>query len=242
MNAKTEMECCPCSNATSEQSQHPIGPAHCALDSTPEVNDPYARVGQEPPLLIVISGPSGVGKDATVRRMKELGLPFHFVVTATTRPRRPNEVDGVDYHFLSKEQFQELLDKGELLEHALVYGEYKGIPKQQVREALASGLDVIMRLDVQGAATIRQLVPDAILIFLMAPSEEELVRRLMQRNTETPESLRTRIATAREEMQRMAEFDYVVVNRDGHLDETVKQIEAIIRAEKCRVVPRRIQL
>ncbi|MBC8249393.1 MAG: hypothetical protein H8E90_06920, partial [Anaerolineales bacterium] len=100
------------------------------------------------PLLVVISGPSGVGKDATVKRMSELGYPFHFVVTATTRPRRPNEVNGVDYHFISEQEFTEMLEKDELLEHAIVYGQHKGIPKKQVREALASGKDVIMRIDV----------------------------------------------------------------------------------------------
>jgi guanylate kinase len=194
------------------------------------------------PLLVVISGPSGVGKDATVKRMEELGYPFHFVVTANTRPRRPNEVDGVDYHFVSEQEFAEMLEKGELLEHAIVYGQYKGIPKRQVQEALASGRDVIMRLDVQGAATIRDLVPEAVFIFLAASSEEELIRRLKRRKTETPEGLKRRIATAREEMKRLDEFDYVVVNRDNHLDETVKTIAAIITAEKCKVKQRKIEL
>jgi guanylate kinase len=174
--------------------------------------------------------------------MEELGYPFHFVVTANTRPRRPNEVDGVDYHFVSEQEFAEMLEKGELLEHAIVYGQYKGIPKRQVQEALASGRDVIMRLDVQGAATIRDLVPEAVFIFLAASSEEELIRRLKRRKTETPEGLKRRIATAREEMKRLDEFDYVVVNRDNHLDETVKTIAAIITAEKCKVKQRKIEL
>ena len=194
------------------------------------------------PLLVVISGPSGVGKDATVKRMEEMGYPFHFVVTATTRPRRSNEVDGVDYHFVSEQEFAEMLEEGELLEHAIVYGQHKGIPKQQVREALASGKDVIMRIDVQGAATIRCLVPEAVLIFLTASSEEELIRRLKERKTETPAGLKKRIATAWEEMQRREEFDYVVVNRDGRLDETVEIIAAIITAEKCKVKQRKIEL
>lgn len=194
------------------------------------------------PLLVVISGPSGAGKDATVKRMEELGYPFHFVVTATTRPKRPGEVNGVDYHFVSEEEFTKMLEKGELLEHAIVYGQYKGIPKKQVQEALESGKDVIMRLDVQGAATIRRLVPEAVLIFLTASSEEELIRRLKKRKTETPEGLKRRIATAREEMKHLDEFDYVVVNRDGHLDDTVKTIAAIITAEKCRVKQRKIEL
>jgi len=194
------------------------------------------------PLLVVISGPSGVGKDATLKRMEELGYPFHFVVTATTRPRRPNEVDGVDYHFISEREFTAMLEKDELLEHAIVYGQHKGIPRKQVREALASGKDVIMRIDVQGAATIRRLVPEAVFIFLTASSEEELIRRLKKRRTETAEGLERRIATARGEMKRLDEFDYVVVNRDGHLDDTVKTIAAIITAEKCKVKQRKIEL
>jgi len=194
------------------------------------------------PLLVVISGPSAAGKDATLKRMEEMSYPFHFVVTATTRPRRPNEVDGVDYHFVSQQEFAEMLEKDELLEHAIVYGQHKGIPKKQVREALASGKDVIMRIDVQGAATIRRLVPEAVFIFLTASSEEELIRRLKKRKTETPEGLKQRIATAREEMKRLDEFDYVVVNHDNHLDETVETIAAIITAERCKVKQRKIEL
>jgi len=194
------------------------------------------------PLLVVISGPSGVGKDAAVQRMEELGYPVHFVVTATTRSRRPTEVDGVDYHFVSEQEFAEMLEKDELLEHALVYGQHKGIPKKQVREALESGKDVIMRLDVQGAATIRHIVPQAVLIFLTASSEEELIRRLKARKTETSESLKRRIATAREEMKRLDEFDYVVANCDNRLNETVETIAAIITAEKCKVKHRKIEL
>ena len=194
------------------------------------------------PLLVVISGPSGVGKDATLGRMEKMGYPFHFVVTATTRPKRPGEVHGRDYFFVSADEFVAMIEKDELLEHALVYGEYKGIPKSQVRQALASGKDVIMRLDVQGAATIRKLVPDAVLIFLVASSEKELLGRLQARKTESPSSLQKRIATACQEMARMVDFDYVVVNRDHHLDDTVRQIAAIITAEKCRVEQRRIVL
>ena len=110
-----------------------------------------------PPLLIVISGPSGVGKDTVIQRMKERRLPFHFVVTATTRPPRAGEVHGRDYFFVTKDEFAAMIESDELLEYAYVYNDYKGIPKQQVREALASGQDVIMRVDVQGAAKIRQL-------------------------------------------------------------------------------------
>ena len=208
--------------------------------SNPPERNPYHI--ESNPLLVVISGPSGAGKDATVKRMEELGYPFHFVVTATTRTRRPTEVDGVDYHFVSEQEFTEMLEKDELLEHAIVYGQHKGIPKKQVREALASGKDVIMRIDVQGAATIRHLVPEAVFVFLTTSSEEELSHRLEKRRTETSEGLKRRIATAREEMKRLDEFDYVIVNRDSHLDETVETIAAIITAEKCKVKQRKIEL
>ena len=194
------------------------------------------------PLLIVISGPSGVGKDTVIQRMKERRLEFHFVVTATTRPPRPGERNGVDYFFVSREEFARMIDEGELLEYAIVYNDYKGIPKQQVREALASGKDVVMRIDVQGAATVRKICPEAVLIFLTTETEEELVERLQKRKTEAPEGLRLRIATARQELKRMNEFDYVVVNREDQLEETVDTIIAIIQAEHHRIPHRKVTL
>jgi guanylate kinase len=195
-----------------------------------------------PPLLIVISGPAGVGKDAVLRRIKELGHPFHFVVTATDRPPRPGEVHGVDYFFVTSEEFTGLIEQDELLEHAVVYGQHKGIPKQQVREALASGKDVLMRIDVQGAATIQRLATEAVLIFLTASSEEELEQRLRARGGDSPGQIQRRIATAREEMKRSPEFDYIVINRDGELDQAVDDVLAIIQAEHCRVEPRVVRL
>jgi guanylate kinase len=194
------------------------------------------------PLLIVISGPSGVGKDSVIKRMKELNLPFHFVVTATTRPRRENEVHGVDYYFLTHDEFAELMEKGELLEYAYVYNDYKGIPKDQVREALASGKDVIMRLDVQGAATVHRIYQDAVLIFLTTSNEQELVNRLRERKTETPDEVNLRIAMARQELKRIDEFDYMIVNREYRLDETVNTIMAIIEAEHHHIPPRKVTL
>src|SRR5512146_3419714 len=160
-------------------------------------SDPDFNLHHPQPLLIVISGPSGAGKDTVMQRMKERGLPFHFVVTATTRPQRLNEVHGRDYWFVSKEQFARMIDEDELIEHAIVYGDYKGIPKQQVREALASGMDVVMRLDVQGAESVRRLAHEALLIFITTGSEEELVHRLETRKTETADALAPPIATAR---------------------------------------------
>jgi guanylate kinase len=168
--------------------------------------------------------------------MKEMGLPFHYVVTVTTRAQRYDEVEGVDYFFATRPQFEEMIQKGELLEWAKVYGNYYGVPRQQVKEALAQGRDVIAKVDVQGASTIKGLVPQAIGIFLAPPSMEELRERLRQRKTEQGGELALRLKRAREEMESLPSFDYVVVNDD--LDRAVAQIQAIIVAEKCRVVPR----
>lgn len=194
------------------------------------------------PLLIVISGPSGVGKDSLVQRLQERNCPFYFVVTATDRPPRPDEVEGEDYFFVSTEEFERMIDENALIEHAVVYGQYKGVPKKQVREAMASGQDVVMRLDVQGAATIREIAPEALLIFLTASSEAELKERLRARGEDSPEQIERRIATAREEMKRLPEFDYVVINRKGELDHAADQVLAIIKAEHCRVNQRRVTL
>jgi len=200
-----------------------------------DVDAIYARFTKARPVLVVISGPSGVGKDATLALMKRREQPFYFVVTATTRPIRPYEVNGVDYHFVSVGEFAEMIEAGELLEYAVVYGDYKGIPKKHVRAALASGNDVVLRIDVQGAATIRKLIPEAVTIFLAAENEEELVTRLRERKTESFDKLKMRIATARQEMKRINEFDYVVINREDCLERTVDQVISIIHAEKCRV-------
>ena len=204
-------------------------------------HDPYPITHYEP-LLVVISGPSGVGKDSVIKAMKERDLPFYFVVTATTRAKREDEVHGVDYFFVTTEDFVAMIEDDELLEYATVYEDYKGVPKAQVHQALESGKDVIMRVDVQGAATIREISPQACLIFLTAQNDAELVERLKLRKTETPRSLNKRIATAREEIQRMHEFDYVVLNRDSHLDEAVDTILAIIRAEHHRTSPQKVTL
>lgn len=194
------------------------------------------------PLLIVISGPSGVGKDTVMQRMKERKMPFHFVVTATTRPKRDNEVHGKDYFFVTKEEFARMIEQNELIEYAIVYNDYKGIPKQQVREALSSGKDVVMRLDVQGAETVRKLAPESLLIFLTTEFEDDLVARLKARKTETDEELALRIATARKELKRIEAFDYVILNHDFKLDETVDIVEAIIDAEHHRVSHRKVDL
>ncbi len=190
----------------------------------------------EYPLLLVLSGPSGVGKDTVARMLIERRPEsFYFVVTATTRPPRDNELEGVDYIFVSFDEFARLIETDELLEHAVVYNDYKGIPKQQIRDALTSGRDVILRVDVQGAATVRRLVPNAISVFLTTHSESGLVSRLHQRKQDTAEGIALRTATARQEMKRVQEFDYCVVNPEGHPEVAVNQVLSIIDAAHCRI-------
>lgn len=203
-----------------------------AFDSNPVCPPPN-------PLIIVISGPSGVGKDALIKKLRELRDSLHFVVTATSRPMRPGEENGKDYYFVSKEEFLTMIDKNELLEYALVYGDYKGIPKKQIREYMAKGYDIILRVDIQGAQTLRRVLGDsAVFVFLMAESETALVERLVERKTESREELLVRIATAREEIKHVKIFDYVVVNAEGKLDVAVKLVESIIDAEKAKVQQR----
>jgi len=194
------------------------------------------------PLLIVVSGPSGVGKDAILTGMKELGYPLQYITTVTTRPQRAKERDNVDYHFISAERFQEMVSRNELLEWANVYGSWYGVPKQPVKQALDNGRDTIVKVDVQGAATIKKILPQAVFIFLMPPSMEELVIRLKQRHTESPFDLTLRLKTAEEEIKQLPLFDYIVWNKRDETDLAVSGIKAIITAEKCRVTPREITL
>jgi len=194
------------------------------------------------PLLVVLSGPSGVGKDALLTRMRELGHHFHYVVTGTTRPQRPREKDGVDYHFLSYQEFQQMVDAGQLLEWAKVYGNYYGVPRAEVSQALSKGKDVIVKVDVQGAATIKKILPQAVFLFLMAPSMEELERRLKQRRSESSIDLALRLERASEEMKSLPLFDYAITSHQGKINDVIAQIEAIVVAERCRVKPRAIEL
>ena len=189
---------------------------------------------QAHPLLVVISGPSGVGKDAILERMKRLQRPWHYVVTATTRPPRPGERDGEEYIFLDTARFEEMVTQDRFLEHAEVYGHRYGVPREQVEEALRSGRDVIAKTDVQGARTLRAAVPGATLLFIAPPSMEELEARLRGRRTDRGTDLHRRLETAREEMERQGEFDHVVVNHRGRLEETVAAIERIIQEAKRR--------
>jgi guanylate kinase len=194
------------------------------------------------PLLIVLSGLSGVGKDTVLDELKKAKFPAYICVTATTRPRRPGEKDGIDYHFLTTEKFQEMIDRDQLLEWATVYDNRYGIPAAPVREALKNGQDVIVRIDVQGAATIRKKVPQAVLIFMVTSNLEELERRLKKRRTESVAQLELRLKTALAELEKLSMFDYIVVNREGQISRTIADITAIIAAEKCRANPVQIEL
>lgn len=184
------------------------------------------------PLLVVLTGPSAAGKDSVLARLKPLLPGAHFAVTATTRAPRPGERDGVDYYFVSEEEFKRMEREGELLEHALVYGDHKGVPRAPVREALARGQDVLMRTDVQGARHIKSVVPGAVTIFITAPSIEELKRRLLERGADSKEQAELRLRTATAEMACADEFDYMVVNDD--LDRCVAEVLEILERERVR--------
>ena len=193
-----------------------------------------------PPLLIVLSGPSGVGKDAALNALKLLDRPWHFVVTATTRPQRPGEQDGIDYIFLETAAFLEMKEQDELLECAQVYGNWYGVPRSQVSQGLKEGKDVILKVDVQGADTVRKLATEALFIFMVPGSFDELRDRLTQRMTERPSEIDLRLSIAWSELGRVSEYDYRVVNRDDQLEQVIAEIDAIITAEKCRVHPRKV--
>ena len=194
------------------------------------------------PLMMVVSGPSGVGKDAVLTRLRERQYPVHIVVTATTRAMRPTERDGADYIFLDEATFERKVADDGFLEKAEVYGNRYGVPKDQVSNALASGVDVIIKIDVQGAETLKRLNPEAVFVFVAPPSMEELERRLRDRRSEPTVDLQRRLETARLEMERLPMFDYVVVNENGAIDEAAEALEAIMRAERWRYPRRRLAL
>jgi guanylate kinase len=192
------------------------------------------------PLLIVLSGTSGVGKDAVLKGLRRRNLPLHFVITATSRPPRPDEVDGKDYFFFPKDEFERRIANGEFIEYALVYDQYKGAPRWQVDEALMSGRDVVIKVDVQGAATYRKLYPEAVLIFLLPRTKDEWCGRLKARNTETPEDFKLRIETAKQELSQIDLFDYIVINADDRLENAVDDIIDIVNVEHHRVKHRKL--
>jgi guanylate kinase len=194
-------------------------------------------------LVFVLSGPSGVGKSSLIERLKQDGFPITHCVTATTRPQRVGEQHGIHYYFLNDPEYDELLQAEQFLEHAVVHNLYRyGIPLHSIRDGLRRGEDVILAPDVQGASTVRWKLPNAITIFLRPPSLEELVPRLAARGTETDDERRIRLATAEREMQRLSEYDYVIVNQRDRLEQAVADLKAIITAERLRVCPRIVTL
>ena len=190
------------------------------------------------PLLAIISGPSGVGKDTVINELRKLERPWYFPITSTTRPLRSGEENGREYHFLTRDDFVRKVARAEFLEHAEVYGNFYGVPRSEVRDGLKSGKDVILKIDVQGASTIKNIIPGAILIFIVAESRSELISRLSHRQTESSEELQRRISTAEEELSRISEFDYRVINKAGDVQNAVNTIDSIISAEKAKLIPR----
>jgi guanylate kinase len=195
---------------------------------------PDGEIGATNPMLVIISGPSGVGKDTIIAAMKERDHrgEYHYVVTCTTRERRPGEIDGISYRFVSRAQFQDLKDAGELLEANEVHGNWYGTPRDGVRQALSCGQHAILKIDVQGAEVVKSQVPTALLIFVVPPSMETLVEHLKARRTESGEQLEIRQRNAAIELARKDEYDYVVVNEEGHVDVTAERIEQIIAREE----------
>jgi guanylate kinase len=194
-------------------------------------------------LVFVLSGPSGVGKSTLIELLKRDGFPITHCVTATTRPMRTGEEHGIHYYFLSETEYDTLLVEEQFLEHAVVHKLYRyGIPLYSIREGLRRGQDVIIAPDVQGASTVRWKLPNAITIFLRPPSLDELLPRLQARGTETPEERAIRLVTAEREMQRVTEYDYVIVNHRDRLDQALEDLKAIIRAERLRVCRRTVTI
>src|SRR5438105_2786747 len=170
-------------------------------------------------LLFVLSAPSGTGKDSVINALKQQGIDFYVVASVTTRSPRPGESEGNPYHFVSEEEFKQLIAQDELLEYANVHGNWYGQPRKPIRDNLSAGRDVLLKIDVKGAATIRSKVPEAVFIFLVTGSLEELAQRLAERQTETPEELQRRLVDAQAELAEQHWYDYVVINRQGHLQE-----------------------
>ncbi len=201
------------------------------------------QVCQPPkPLLILLSGLSGAGKDTVLEGLRQSGLPLYFSVSATTRPPRAGEKEGVDYFFVSKKQFQTMIDGNELLEWAEVYGNLYGRPREPIRQALEKGQDVMVRLDVQGAAAYKKMLPGAVAIFMATPTIAELEKRLKKRRTESAEELELRLKTAEQELDRLHIFDYIIVNRENEMERALAEVRAIITAEKCKIQQREIKL
>ena len=195
-----------------------------------------------PSLLVVLSGPSGVGKDAALAELRKLDRSWHFVVTATTRKIRSGEVHGTDYIFLDEPTFLEMKERDEFVESAQVYGNWYGVPKSQITSALEQGKDVILKIDVQGAATVKKIAPNALFIFMVPGTFEELRERLSQRMTESKADIELRLKAAANELDQGKDFDRQIVNSEDNLGQAVAEIDAIIAEEKVRTGRSPIQI
>ena len=189
---------------------------------------------RQPALLIVLSGPSGAGKDSICDVLRNWYPTMHKVVTATTRPVRPGEENGKDYHFISAPEFETILETGGFVEHATVYDYSYGVPRIEIEDPLGFGLDVIARVDVQGAATLKRLFPDSVLIFISPGSVDETARRMKHRDLDTAAQQQQRLEIAASELEAARDFDYVVLNETGRLQEAASEVAKIIAAEKNR--------
>ena len=213
------------------------------LETEQSVAEPYRTPpSSQQGLLFVLSAPSGAGKDTVINALKQQGVDFYVVASVTTRKPRPGESEGNPYHFVSQEKFEELIAQDELLEFANVHGNWYGQPRKAIRDNLLAGRDVLLKIDVQGAATIRRKVPEAIFIFLVPSSLEELAQRLTDRQTETDAERMRRLTDAHKELAEKDWYDYVIVNRQNHLQEAVDQLHAILLAEHARTHPRHINI
>lgn len=192
--------------------------------------------GRRRPRVFIISGPSGVGKDAVIERLKESEVDTHFAITATTREPRKGEEHGLHYFFISHETFTEWIALEKMLEHAWVYTNLYGVPREPVEQALRRGQDVIIKVDVQGAAAIKAIWPAATAIFLTPESMETLYARLSARKTDDPDALARRFAEAGSELERAAEFDYIVFNETNGILRAVDEIRSILLAERARTI------
>ena len=208
------------------------------------MTEPEVLHGAPGALLVIISGPSGVGKDTIIDALRDRPREpdYHYVVTCTTRAPRPGEIPGISYQFLTPDQFHALRHAGELLEANEVHGNWYGTPRREVAQALAAGHDVILKIDVQGAMVVKQRVPEALLVFIVPPSLEALFQRLRSRATETADELELRQRNAAIELARQGDYDRVVVNETGEVEKVAAEIEAIIEQEKRRNADRQIRV
>jgi guanylate kinase len=211
------------------------------MEKSSTINETFEfKLPAKQPVLVVISGLSGSGKDAVLKGLKTAYPEAHYVVTCTDRAPRPGEVHGVDYFFVTTDEFKRMIANDELIEYSWVYEQYKGGLKKQIFDALNQGKDVIMRLDVQGAEKIKAKFPEAILIFISPASDKEWRSRLINRKTDTPEQIKVRLETAKQEMEKLDIFDYFVLNAEHQLDKAIADIISIIQTEHSRVHQRKI--